>query len=223
MHIFDDNHGPSWSLMVLTLKKLYVLTQDVLRLVPLYDLNVWSSSWDVGDKHITWWQKQTCHWTATQLERKNTPRVYEQEHISVNTRTQSGEDRSLGKADPSKYDYNALVLHHTTRRRLPPTSLKHGCRQLDSWLDPVSLDPSLHKSCVACDFQSRSNGAYFSLFSLFLFLHSGFLTAVLQSTSNEASVESKWISRRLRCISQVLSGLCWIFSLLLKDITVRLL
>lgn len=31
-----------------------VLTQDVLSLVPLYDLNVWSSTWDVGDEHIAY-------------------------------------------------------------------------------------------------------------------------------------------------------------------------
>lgn len=39
--------------IVLTLKKLEVLTQDVLSLVPLYNLNVSGFSWDVGDEHVT--------------------------------------------------------------------------------------------------------------------------------------------------------------------------
>lgn len=40
------------TLSILTLKKLLVLTQDVLSLVSLYDLNICGSSWDVGDEHI---------------------------------------------------------------------------------------------------------------------------------------------------------------------------
>ncbi len=72
-------------LSLLTLKKLLVLTQDVLRLMSLYDLNVWSSSWDVGDEHVAWWQKHQLKTPSPLSVRKSYQGALEQNDVLYET------------------------------------------------------------------------------------------------------------------------------------------